>query len=632
MANLSQFQSISLWRQLGPALVCMFLTTLLYTLAFAPFSYYQSAFICFTPFIAWVFFRPSFKVYAVVSLLTSILCWVATLHWLHNLGIHLNSSFMTWGSVLGCALIFAPFHWLWYLLLYRLQPCLVTKKWYVRIVGCCALAGGWVILEWARESFLQVQWNTLSSVLWKEIALIQVAAYTGAWGISFYIVLFNVGIALYIRHLFTRSHLKRSLRQKFCPEFYLVFGVLGLFFLLFFQSIDQFRSQPQIPLLRAAAIQPNIPQSVKMNPKQVNRILREFDKGMHELMAGNPQIKPDVFLWPESATPLEAIGNTRFANYTRTGIQNIIDQYGVPLLMGNMKTHENRISLTLDPSNPKQLSTSPLENLPGKFSFWNAPPMVYEDIESEYGQIEVKRKVRRDGTLQIKMIQNGHFQPGDKVELAYNIVNNGIYLQLPQEGLSLHEYSKQKLVPFGEYVPFGRLFPFVKKMVHVADEFQPGLETTPIPLNASGRSINVGPIVCYEDVFSDISREHAQAGAHCLFVATNDGWYGKTGAAFQHAAHSALRAVETRRPVIRCGNNGWTGWFDEMGDVRQHLTHPDDGIYIQGQLLMDIEVSPAFQDSQCFYVQYGDWFVMVCAVFLIGAFVLLRKKTDILAT
>ena len=631
MANLSQFHSVSSRGKLVPALSCMILTTLLYTLAFAPFSYYQSAFICFTPFIAWVFFRPTFKLYALVSLLTSILCWVATLHWLYNLGIHLESSFMTWGSVLGCACIFAPFHWFWYLLLYRLQPCLAAPKWFIRIAGCLALAGGWVILEWARESFLQVQWNTLSSVLWREIALIQVAAYTGAWGISFYIILFNVGISLYIRHLFTRSAKKRSFAERFCPEFYVVFGILGLFFVIFFQSIDKFRSQPELPLLRAAAVQPNIPQEVKMSPKQINYILRQFDQGMQKIMEEGSS-RPDLFLWPESATPLEAVGNSRIANYTRTGIQNIIDQYQVPLLMGNMKTFQNEITLTSDPANPSHLSTAPLQNLPGQFAYWNAPPVIYEDIDSEFGEIHVKGKVHSDGHLEIQLQQNGHFKPGDKVRLAYNIVNNGIYLQKPGEGLSSHEYAKQKLVPFGEFVPFGRLFPFVKKMVHVDDEFQPGLKTTPIPVEIAGREVKIGPLVCYEDVFTSISREHVLAGANCLYVATNDGWYGKTGAAYQHAAHSALRAVETRRPVFRCGNNGWTGWFDEMGDIRQNLRDPKEDIYIKGQLLMDVNIRPAFQNSQSFYVQHGDWFVLICAAFLIFAFLILRKKSNLLET
>ncbi len=629
MALRSQFDPVSLWSKFGVPALCILLTTALYALAFAPFHHYQSAFICFTPFITWSFFRPGFRRYAISALIASILCWATTLHWLYNLGGHLDSTFMTWGSVLGCALIFAPFHWFWYLLLYRLQPCLVDRRMLIRINASLAIAGGWVILEWARESFLHVQWNTLSSVLWQQPALLQAAAYTGSWGLSFYIILFNLGITLYVRHLFTRTHQKRSIRQKFCPEFYLVFGILGLLFLTFFHSLDQAGSKPLQHLLRAVAIQPNISQKAKSDPKHTNYIRRQFEKGMSAVMKEAPHAAPDVFLWPESATPLEAVGNTKYAQYTGKIIQEVVDEFNTPLLMGNMKAVQTQVTLTPDPNNPGQLSTQPLVNLPGVFQYWNAPPKVYQETISKHGQITVKPSVRSDGSLKVRIQQNGHFQEGDRVNLAYNLVSNGIFLQMPEVGVSEYQYLKQRLVPFGEYMPLGRLFPFIKKIVQVSEEFQPGQKTVTIPVETARGPVHVGPLVCYEDVFSSLSREHVKAGADFLFVATNDGWYGKTGAHYQHTAHSVLRAIETRRPVMRCGNNGWTGWIDELGRVQQELKDPEEGIYKAGQLLMDVKIRPAFFKKESFYVKHGDWFVLLCAVFLLAAFLLLRKKTNL---
>ena len=58
---------------------------------------------------------------------------------------------------------------------------------------------------------------------------------------------------------------------------------------------------------------------------------------------------------------------------------------------------------------------------------------------------------------------------------------------------------------------------------------------------------------------AQLARLSALGGASVLVVLTNNGWFGEGGAAYQHAAHAVLRAVETRRPVIRCGNGGWSG-------------------------------------------------------------------------
>ena len=133
-----------------------------------------------------------------------------------------------------------------------------------------------------------------------------------------------------------------------------------------------------------------------------------------------------------------------------------------------------------------------------------------------------------------------------------------------------------------------------------------------------------GPLVCYEDVFAQIAREHAQAGADFLFVATNDGWYGTGGAAYQHAAHSVLRAVETRLPVLRCGNNGWSGWINEMGVVRQVLEGQQRGVYIRGSLVFDVQRAKAFVGLQTFYVRHGDWFVILSAAFVLGGLLVFR--------
>ena len=116
-------------------------------------------------------------------------------------------------------------------------------------------------------------------------------------------------------------------------------------------------------------------------------------------------------------------------------------------------------------------------------------------------------------------------------------------------------------------------------------------------------------------------------GATILTVLTNNGWYGEGGAAYQHAAHSVLRAVETRRPVLRCGNAGWSGWIDEFGQVRATLTNDDGTIYYRGTRVIEVTRDARWVDRHSFYVEHGNWFVLVCAGLAAFAVALLKTTT-----
>jgi apolipoprotein N-acyltransferase len=126
-------------------------------------------------------------------------------------------------------------------------------------------------------------------------------------------------------------------------------------------------------------------------------------------------------------------------------------------------------------------------------------------------------------------------------------------------------------------------------------------------------TVPVGPLVCYEDIFPRLARESTLAGAELLAVQTNNGWFGTGGAAYQHATHSVLRAVENRRPVIRCGNAGWSGWIDEYGHIRAVLTGEDGTVYFRGSETHVVTRDLRWQGQQTFYTLHGDWFLSVCA-------------------
>jgi apolipoprotein N-acyltransferase len=107
-------------------------------------------------------------------------------------------------------------------------------------------------------------------------------------------------------------------------------------------------------------------------------------------------------------------------------------------------------------------------------------------------------------------------------------------------------------------------------------------------------------------------------------VLTNNAWFGEGGAAYQHAANSVLRAVETRRPVLRDGNGGWSGWIDEFGNIRTTLVNDAGSIYFRGTKTVSITRDARWIGKLSFYTEHGDWFVAVCAVLALFGFALLK--------
>jgi apolipoprotein N-acyltransferase len=201
---------------------------------------------------------------------------------------------------------------------------------------------------------------------------------------------------------------------------------------------------------------------------------------------------------------------------------------------------------------------------------------------------------------------------------------NGAFLVTPSGGVQPDYYAKRQLVPFGEFVPFRPVLGWLTKVVPVGTEdFSRGVDSAPLVVPVKDQSLIFGPLICYEDVFPELARRSALAGSDVLVVLTNNGWFGEGGAAEQHAAHSVLRAVETRRPVLRCGNGGWRGWIDEFGNVRSTLTNDAGSIFYRGSQVLSVTRDSRLIGHDSFYVIHGDWFVLVCAALaLLGAAVL----------
>jgi apolipoprotein N-acyltransferase len=125
--------------------------------------------------------------------------------------------------------------------------------------------------------------------------------------------------------------------------------------------------------------------------------------------------------------------------------------------------------------------------------------------------------------------------------------------------------SKSHLVPFGEYVPLQEWLPFIAPLVEAVGDFSRGEIRNP----PACKTARIGVLICFESIFADISRKWVDAGANLLVNMTNDAWYGESSAPYQTLAMTRLRAVETRRSIVRSANTGFSGFIDPMGRLQQ---------------------------------------------------------------
>lgn len=137
---------------------------------------------------------------------------------------------------------------------------------------------------------------------------------------------------------------------------------------------------------------------------------------------------------------------------------------------------------------------------------------------------------------------------------------NSSYL-ISSDGDFSNYYDKIHLAPYGEYVPFANYLPFLSNILPSMSDQTPG-ESQEV-FETHGR--NLGPLICFEVLFSPMSQHLRAEGADFLVVVTNMAWFGSSNALSQELAVAKLRAVETRLPLVQSANTGFSGVIDPYG-------------------------------------------------------------------
>jgi apolipoprotein N-acyltransferase len=236
----------------------------------------------------------------------------------------------------------------------------------------------------------------------------------------------------------------------------------------------------------------------------------------------------------------------------------------------------------------------------------SAVPFFFQDDVFQAGRI---RNMARE--------LNAHLlfgSPAHELRNGRTTYLNSAFMLSPT-GETTGRADKLHLVPFGEYVPMGNIFTFINKIVAGIGDFAPGEKA--VTLDAGGTKL--GTQVCYEVIFPELAREYVRAGARVLVAITNDAWFGRSSAPYQHLSIAAFRAVETRTPLIRAANTGITAIIDQNGHISTMTA-----LFVEG--FRTGEVKPGSGES--LYLVIGDAPALLC-LFLtasVALFIWIKRK------
>lgn len=192
----------------------------------------------------------------------------------------------------------------------------------------------------------------------------------------------------------------------------------------------------------------------------------------------------------------------------------------------------------------------------------------------------------------------------DKSKIFFNSI--AIFGKKKQKKKNINYYKKHHLVPFGEFIPgkkfLKNIFPY---LTFETIDFTPGKhKQKPIKI----KKINFSANICYEIIFGNLIRDNVKKNTNILITISDDSWFEKSTAPWQHLEIAQMRSIETGLPLLYVSNTGITALIEHDGNVKKIIPQ-----FISSTL--QINVQPRLGPTP--YILLGNYPIWIFTLFFI---------------
>jgi apolipoprotein N-acyltransferase len=283
--------------------------------SFAPLEAAEAAWIALVPLLIAARFAESTRAAFRLGFLGGSVFWLTSIWWLSRV------TYVGWITLsLYCALYIGAYSAAAHVWLSRFGHERAGANVGFMLFSACA----WVGLEWVRSTFATgFAWNALGVSQYRNIALLQGAAWGGAYAVSALIVWVNGGIAVTaMRYIRRGGHWGRR------PHIEVMLALLILA-LAFYGGARRARGLQDGPtVLHVGIVQPAIPQDDKWDEDTVDVIYERLDQLTRAALRAGPL---DLVIWPETALP----DDVRYSQASYDLVYSLC-ALGTPILVGSM--------------------------------------------------------------------------------------------------------------------------------------------------------------------------------------------------------------------------------------------------------------------------------------------------------
>jgi len=427
---------------------------------------------------------------------------------------------------------------------------------------------------WCSWEFLHLNWQitwpwlNLGNVFAVHPKLVQWYEYTGTFGGTIWVLVVNFLVYGLFRCVFqhrgtedTEGHRDKSAN----PE--LNSGLLNL--RISTSSITHPRAKKTLTVLILTILTPIITSLIIYKTYTINQ-----EAGMEVVI-----VQQNIDPWTEQ--------------YAKTNLElaELIIQTAAPKLTPN-----TALIVVSESALPHNINEGQLLNLD---IYPHASFQLFDTLFQQYPQLNIILGLSTLAVFDTKVSPAARAYPNEIFVELYN--TSCLY---NQDTIEL--YRKCKLVPGVEKMPYPAIFGFLENLAIDLGGTSGSLgidsEQRAFPVATKQGIVKVGAPICYESIFGELFSQFVKNGAQLMCVITNDAWWGNTPGHKQHFEMSRLRAIETRRYILRAANTGISGFIDPLGETSQKTAY---------NTRTAISQTVFINNKITFYTQYGDYLARI---------------------